>query len=338
MQASDPVAKPAARKPIGRGRSAAYWALALLVMLVAAAYQRRTGPTYPVNGQLHIDGQVRHYELLTSHDTRADAPVVVPDPGGAPAGTLYYRRYPTNEPFTTVPLRVEDGNAVAALPAQPPAGKLQYYLRLQTRAGPVRIPADPDDVIIRFKGHVPLGVLLPHVLLMFLAMLVGVRTALAAFFRTGETRALAWTTLAGFTLGGMILGPVVQKFAFGAAWTGVPLGWDLTDNKTLVMWLAWLAACVVPEIRRLAYLRRSLVLSASAVMLVVYLIPHSLLGSQFEYSGAAAGLRRTAGSRWQVAGSAGAGWAGCRSEHHRRGVRISVRGGVGSRCGAWFAA
>lgn len=283
MQASDPVTKPPRRR-IRRGRSAAYWGLALLVMLVAAAYQRRTGPTYPVRGELSVGGQAQRYELLTSHVTSSDAPVVVPAPGVSPPGTLYFRHYPTNDAFTPVPLRIRDGEAVAELPAQPPAGKLEYYVRVETKAGPVRIPADPDrNVIIRFKGHVPLGVLLPHVLLMFLSMLVGVRAALAALFRTGETRVLGWTTLGGLTLGGMILGPLVQKFAFGALWTGVPFGWDLTDNKTLLMWLAWLLACLVPELKGMARARRCLVLAASVVMLAVYVIPHSLAGSQLDY-------------------------------------------------------
>ena len=35
-------------------------------------------------------------------------------------------------------------------------------------------------------------------------------------------------------LGGMILGPIVQKYAFGAYWTGIPFGHDLTDAKNLV--------------------------------------------------------------------------------------------------------
>jgi hypothetical protein len=40
----------------------------------------------------------------------------------------------------------------------------------------------------------------------------------------------------------MILGPVVQYYAFGEFWTGVPFGWDLTDNKTLVAVIFWALA------------------------------------------------------------------------------------------------
>ena len=44
------------------------------------------------------------------------------------------------------------------------------------------------------------------------------------------------------TDGGFVLGPLVQKAAFAAYWTGIPWGWDLTDDKTLFAALFWGAA------------------------------------------------------------------------------------------------
>ena len=113
-------------------------------------------------------------------------------------------------------------------------------------------------------------------------MLVGVRAALAAACDTGEQRALTLITLAGLTLGGLVLGPITQAYAFGARWTGVPFGWDVTDNKTLVMWIGWAVAGVAAA-RRLRP-TRGLVVAAAVLMLVVYLIPHSAHGSQLDYS------------------------------------------------------
>ncbi len=43
----------------------------------------------------------------------------------------------------------------------------------------------------------------------------------------------------------MILGPIVQKYAFGELWTGIPFGWDLTDNKTLIAFLFWILAVIM---------------------------------------------------------------------------------------------
>ncbi|HUT07603.1 MAG TPA: hypothetical protein VMY15_02040, partial [Candidatus Latescibacteria bacterium] len=82
-------------------------------------------------------------------------------------------------------------------------------------------------------------------------------------------------------VGGFILGPLVQKFAFGIAWAGFPGGIDLTDNKTLVAFLFWVAALIAGRRGKPA---RPFVLAASLVTLVIFLIPHSLLGSHLDYS------------------------------------------------------
>jgi len=96
------------------------------------------------------------------------------------------------------------------------------------------------------------------------------------------------------TVGGMILGPIVQKYAFGAYWTGFPWGYDLTDNKTLIMWVVWIAAAGALgwKARDAApgWRARFTVLAAAVVMTGVYLIPHSLRGSQLDYDAVDAGV------------------------------------------------
>jgi hypothetical protein len=100
-----------------------------------------------------------------------------------------------------------------------------------------------------------------------------------------------WITLACMTLGGLILGPFVQKATFGAYWTGFPWGYDLTDNKTLLMWLAWVLAAIAagPRPRRSEGWSRLAMQVATLAMTVVYLIPHSLRGSQLDYGKVKAG-------------------------------------------------
>ena len=82
-------------------------------------------------------------------------------------------------------------------------------------------------------------------------------------------------------MGGMIFGPIVQYYAFGSFWTGVPFGWDLTDNKTLIAMIGWVTAFITTRRSKRA---PGWVLGASILMLVTFLIPHSLLGSQLDYA------------------------------------------------------
>jgi hypothetical protein len=84
-------------------------------------------------------------------------------------------------------------------------------------------------------------------------------------------------TLGFVTIGGMILGPIVQKYAFGDLWTGIPFGTDLTDNKTLIAFVFWLLAFFLMK------KSKWWVMLAVAMMIVVYLIPHSVLGSELDY-------------------------------------------------------
>ena len=276
-----------------RWRGFRLWGVALLMMLAAAAYQRRTGPTYPVRGRMEVAGESYAYRLARSGSSSEGARVAIPDPGPRVSAELHFKRYRTDDPFTTVPMRREDEEMVARLPGQPAAGKLEYYVTLDTPGGGLRVPEpETGQIIVRFKDDVPIYVLLPHVLFMFFAMLVGVRAGLGAAFGPDYTRRLAWTALGLMTVGGMVLGPIVQKFAFGAFWTGFPSGYDLTDNKVLIMWLVWLVACLVVgwRVSELRRRERIAVAAAALVMLGVYLIPHSAQGSELDWEAVERGM------------------------------------------------
>jgi hypothetical protein len=77
----------------------------------------------------------------------------------------------------------------------------------------------------------------------------------------------------------MILGPLVQKYAFGELWTGIPFGWDLTDNKTLIAFAFWVLAVWMNRKKA----RPGYTVLAAIVLLLIYSIPHSMFGSQLNY-------------------------------------------------------
>lgn len=255
------------------------------MMLAAYVYQKATGPTEPLRGKVDVAGEVLKYKLIRTHGGPGAARVTLPDIDETMMGRLMYRRYKMPEEFAALPLQREHKQLYADLPHQPPAGKLEYFIVLDTQAGQVHIPAD-TSVVLRFKGDVPALVLVPHIVLMIFGMLFCVRTGMEVFQPNPRLRRLSWYTLGLLGLGGMVFGPIVQHYAFGAYWTGVPFGWDLTDNKLLINVLAWIAAVIAlgwprTPIRPLA---RWLCLLAAVLTLVVYLIPHSMFGSTLDYS------------------------------------------------------
>ena len=255
------------------------WLLAFIITAASAVYQRTTGPTYPVRGKAVLtNGEVR-YKLPRSAEITSDCKIALEVPDVEVGGRLLHRRFRTDDPWTETAMAREETRLVGYLPKQPMAGKLAYKVILYDRGKDIALGGG-EEIVIRFKARVPTALLLAHVLVIFAAMLFSTRAGIAALERKADPRRLAVWTAALFFLGGFILGPLMQKFAFSAWWTGFPLGKDLTDSKTLVAMLAWVVALVAGRQGRK---NRGWVLAASIVTLIVFLIPHSLLGSELKY-------------------------------------------------------
>jgi hypothetical protein len=261
-------------------KKAGLWILAFLLTISAAVYQRMTGPTYPLRGKFVIDSTEISYKLLRTHEIGPNCEISIRVPNKDIDGYLLFKRYPTDDPWEKILMSRQEDILSANLPQQPSSGKLAYRVYLSRQNEEISLTGE-EPVIIRFKGPVPSTILFPHIIVMFLAMLFSTRAGLEALDKKGNPRKLViWTTGLLF-VGGIILGPLVQKYAFGALWTGFPFGHDLTDNKTLIIFIGWIAALIAGRKGKPA---RGWVLGASILLFIVYLIPHSLLGSQLDYS------------------------------------------------------
>jgi hypothetical protein len=260
--------------------STVLWILAFIITVLSAAYQRRTGPTYPIKDQIEINESAVSFELLRSHGGEGDQPVTLYAPDTSISADVVFRRYKTNDTWTRHSMQRQADSLVSFLPHQPPAGKLEYHVDIKKGNSVIQIP-EKENAVTRFKGAVPAWALVPHIFFIFFAMLLSTRTGLQALRKNARISGLAITTIIFLILGGFIFGPIVQKFAFGEYWTGFPFGMDLTDNKTLIALVAWLIALflILKNIKP-----RLCAIGAALVMLVVFLIPHSLHGSELDYS------------------------------------------------------
>ncbi len=272
------------------------WSLAVLITISAAVYQRKTGPTYPkqvsavLNDSVYTLGLVRSLSL----DERSEVKLNVKDT--SIRAKLYFKRFRSEENYQVVDFShkifpvdsyimnkffkiTEEKGMFAEVPQQPEAGKLQYYIEITDNNG-TKTLSEESPIVIRFKGGVPGFVLLPHILFMFFAMLFSTLAGLMSLIKYPLYKKYTLWTLILLIAGGMILGPIVQYYAFGDFWTGIPFGWDLTDNKTLIALIFWILAVYMNR-KKDKPLYTAL---AALVLMLVYSIPHSLFGSELDYS------------------------------------------------------
>ncbi|MFO7915031.1 MAG: hypothetical protein R6U43_05010 [Candidatus Krumholzibacteriales bacterium] len=275
------------------------WVIAVAITLLCLLYQDKTGPTYPLEGELRLCGEKVGYKFQRSETIGKSLKAVLADPvpGGA-SGYVRYRRFNSDDRWAETEMkrgkfeitRRGQSEMVEGIGAELPslkvrAGKYEYYVYLSCGDEPFSVTGE-EPVIARYKGEVPSWALFIHIIVMFGSMTVAVRTLLEALI-DGSYRKLLWATVISLILGGFMFGPLVQWYAFGVWWDGAPFGYDLTDNKVLIELVFWLLACYMNRRGRRS---RGAVYLAAAVTLIVYFIPHSLLGSEYNYrSGAGRG-------------------------------------------------
>lgn len=272
------------------------WFLAFVITIGAAYYQRKTGPTYPKRVNVALNDSVYELKLIRSIGLDEPSEVKLHINDTSIKAVLYYKRFRSKEEYQSAdfsykvyPLHsfvmnkifkmTEEAGLFAAVPPQPEAGKLQYYIGIADSKGIHTIMKD-TPVVIRFKGGVPGYILGPHILFMFIAMLFSTGAGILAIARVPSYKKYGIWTMVLLIAGGMILGPLVQNFAFGELWTGIPFGWDLTDNKTLIALVFWILAVIMNRKKE----RPLYTVLAAVILLLVYSIPHSMFGSELDYS------------------------------------------------------
>ena len=272
------------------------WLLAFVITCSAAIYQRHTGPTYPKKSEITLNDSVYRVEFVRSLALNERPEVKLDVYDTTIKAKIYFRRFRTDENYQVndftyreYPVKswlmnkvfkiYDERGLFAVVPQQPEAGKIEYWIEITDSSRTQSLFKD-SPIVIRFKGGVPGFFLAPHIILMFVAMLFSTLAGLMAIIKYPLYKKYAYLTLIFFIIGGMILGPIVQLYAFGDLWTGIPFGWDLTDNKTLIALIFWIIAVIM---NRKAD-RPIYTALAAFVLLLIYSIPHSLFGSELDIS------------------------------------------------------
>lgn len=254
------------------------WSIAILLTILASIFQKLVGPTHPDWIKTELNATKYSYKLPRSNDGENLAPIKISIADSGISGKVHFRHYPPvkDEQYKSLDFKREGEFLFAELPHQPAAGKLMYYIELTTKDGSVFEKKD-NPIVLRYRDPVPDWVLLPHIFFMFFAMMLSNLAGLKAAVKSDGFKKIGKLALISLVIGGFVFGPIMQKYSFGEFWTGVPFGFDLTDNKTLIAFVAW--AFALWHGSKKDNSEKAFIFAALATI-VVFLIPHSVLGSE----------------------------------------------------------
>jgi hypothetical protein len=261
-------------------------ALALTILLLGVA--RRISTRHPADYSVEAGGITLSHRTVT--EDFGDGPKINIEATSTEGLTsVVYYSLIEGGPYTTDSLsRMPDGFSVT-LPVLEKGNRWYYHIKVsQAEKEIAKFPPGPDQ-FIKFKGHVPAYILIPHIFCMFATIFFGLLTVFTsisvvrgkAVIRQ-SVRYLLWTVIFAF-IGGFPLGYIVAYLAFGQGWGGIPIGWDITDNKTVILFLFWLVTLILTRgglkgdrmaISKKAYM--SLAITSFIVTVLAFIIPHSI--------------------------------------------------------------
>lgn len=180
----------------------------------------------------------------------------------------------------------------ATLPGREKGLRTYYFLTAEDASGHrVVLPEDAtetwtteyDYFKFRSEGKASRWALIVHVYLMFVAIFLfvhGLYYALDILDGGDRVRAMVISVYAGviaFFVTGFPIGWMIEKQVLGNYWEGVPFGSDVTDSKTLFIFVFWLIPVVLRLRRRVSdrgFARW--VIAGALFTIAMYIIPHSL--------------------------------------------------------------
>ena len=268
-------------------------ALALTIVLLGLA--RRLSTRRPCDITVE-SGDLRARHRTVTEQVGPGAPLVSveieSEAGVEPL--VFYSEGDGIPPYRLEMTRSGGGRWEARLPARDKGERLSYAISfMQDGAAVARIPeGEGSFLLVKYKGTVMSAVLILHVVFMFAAfyfMVQGLWSAVG-ILKGSERKADAvsnarWVLVCSF-VGGWPLGFILNYQAFGYLWEGYPFGYDITDNKTQVMFIFWLVSLLLvrgsffglgEERDRLgARGFAAAVIISFAVSLLLFIVPHSL--------------------------------------------------------------
>ncbi len=164
---------------------------------------------------------------------------------------VYYSIDGENYNEIRMELTDEPNEFEARIPGQKPGTAVSYYISVTDKDShltqlPKYAPYNSFNFrVIPARGHASASILWAHVIFIMGAIIFVVGAAyygvkfLSKGYGINKVIQMSGIATGMIFVGGFPLGFLLAYQVYGTPWTGIPFGWDITDNKTLVIFLYW---------------------------------------------------------------------------------------------------
>ena len=244
------------------------WILAIIISAYLAVLQLIMGSTTPLKSEVNTGNEKIQINLIRSFTGNADCPVKFPVKDISISGYLLYRLKSDTINQKRIDLKREGDKLVCFLPKQPVSTEIEYEVYFVKNKSLFQVN-EGKPTLLRFKGKVPVSLILYHSALIFTAILFSALTGFFAGFGIKSYKWMNYLTLISFTGLGLFVNPLIQKLSFDKIWSGIPDVWDL-NSKIMLAMVVWLFTIAVSFWKT----RRITSVLAAVLTVAIFMVPH----------------------------------------------------------------
>lgn len=276
-------------------KSAARIIVAIILTIALLGISRRLSTRHPDDLAVEGSGFRAEHRTVTEQVGPGRPVLSLTLKGDRAVESFVLYRVGREEELHAVPMTgMGEGVWRAVLPEYEKGTKIYYTITLHDGEEAVaNIPEESGSTLfIKYKGKVSTVVLILHIIFMFASFYFMIQSFWSALGILGgrdwKGEAVGharWVLISSF-IGGWPLGFILNYQAFGVVWEGFPFGYDITDNKTQIMFVFWLVSLLLV---RGSFLGRGedrdwlgsrgfavALIFSFVVSLLLFIVPHSL--------------------------------------------------------------
>ena len=239
------------------------WIASFVITFLVVYLSKLVDKDYPVTGTFGIEGQKVSYRFEKVHYGNEDFSVVIRTDVDGVSGNLFWKNT-SDTIWTSSKLIISDLSLTGKLVSLKPNQTIQYFVELNYKDKMYLLP-DNQEVDLTFYGKIPATLNLMQFLLLYLGLLLAVRTGLEYFNNSEKSKKIGVLVVIVFLTLTALVNPLYLTYKFGYMNSIIPAINNLFPASYLLITLLWIVSLII----MFRYQKLKVTYLASAIITII---------------------------------------------------------------------
>jgi len=218
------------------------WIASFVISFLTIYLSNLLDENYPVTGTFGIEGQKVSYRFEKVHYGKEDFSVVIRTDIDDVSGNLFWKNT-SDTIWSSTKLNISDLSLKGKFKSLKPNQITQYYVELNYKDKKYLLP-DNQKIDLTFYGKIPVALNVMQFLLLYLGLLLAVRTGLEYFNNSEKSKKLGVLIVIVFLTLTALVNPLYLTYKFGYMNSIVPAINKLFPVSYLLITLLWIVSLI----------------------------------------------------------------------------------------------